>query len=45
MKLEIILIFLIKPFRYMNKKSRQKPKYLENDMSFRREIKSIFDHL
>ena len=31
---EINLIFLIKPFFYMTKKSRQKLKYLENDKSF-----------
>ena len=41
-KFEINLIFLIKPFCYMTKKSRQKPKYLENEMSFRGKIKSIF---
>ena len=41
MKFEINLIFLIKPFRYMTKKSRQKLKYLENEMNFRGEIKSI----
>ena len=33
-KFEINLIFLIKPFWYMTKKSRQKPKYLENKNSF-----------
>ena len=32
--LEINLIFLIKPFFYMSKKSRQKIKYLENEKSF-----------
>ena len=31
---EINLIFLIKPFFYMKKKSRQKFKYLENKKSF-----------
>ena len=31
---EINLIFLIKPFLYMTKKSRQKLKYLENKKSF-----------
>ena len=31
---EINLIFLIKPFSYMTKKSRQKFKYLENEKSF-----------
>ena len=39
---EINLIFLIKLFRYMTKKSRQKLKYLENEKSFWGEIKSIF---
>ena len=43
-KFGINLIFLIKPFRYMTKKSRQKLKYLENKNSFWGEIKSIFDH-
>ena len=43
-KFGINLIFLIKPFRYMTKKSRQKLKYLENENSFWGEIKSIFDH-
>ena len=43
-KLEINLIFLIKPFCYMTKMSRQKPKYFENEKSFWREIKSIFHH-
>ena len=32
--LEINLIFLIKLFCYMTKKSRQKFKYLENEKSF-----------
>ena len=41
---EINLIFLIKPFSYTTKKSRQKFKYLENERSFHREIKSIFHH-
>ena len=41
-KFEINLIFLIKPFSYIIKKSRQKLKYLENEKSFGREIKSIF---
>ena len=31
---EINLIFLIKPFLYMTKKSKQKLKYLENEQSF-----------
>ena len=43
-KFEINLIFLIKPFWYMTKKSRQKLKYLENGKSFWSEIKSIFHH-
>ena len=33
-KFEINLIFLIKPFLYMTKKSRQKFKYHENKKSF-----------
>ena len=41
---EISLIFLIKPFFYLTKKSRQKFKYLDNKKSFRDEIKSIFHH-
>ena len=36
---EITLMFLIKLFFYMPKKTRQKFKYLDND-----EIKSIFHH-
>ena len=36
------LIFLIKSFFYMTKKSRQKFKYLENKNIFSGEIKSIF---
>ena len=43
-KFEINLIFLIKPFYYMTKKSRQKPKYLEKAKSFWEEIKRIFHH-
>ena len=35
------LIFLIKPFLYMTRKSRQKLKYLENQKSFQGEIKSF----
>ena len=31
---EINVIFLIKPFFYIPKKSRQKTKYLENEKSF-----------
>ena len=34
MDIEINLIFLIKPFFYMPKKSRQKFKYFENEKSF-----------
>ena len=43
-KFEIELIFLIKSFCYMTKKSRQKFKYLENEKSFWGEIKSISHH-
>ena len=39
---EISLIFLIKPFFYMTKTSRQTFKYLENEHRFSDEIKSIF---
>ena len=41
--LEINLIFLIKPFFFMNKISRQKFKDLDNEKSFQGEIKSIFN--
>ena len=41
-KFEINLIFLIKPFFYMTKKSRQKFKYLVNKKNFWGEIRSIF---
>ena len=41
-KFEIKLIFLIKPFRYMTKKSRQNLKYLENEKSFLGKIKKHF---
>ena len=34
MNFEINLIFLVKPFLHMIKKSKQKPKYLENEKSF-----------
>ena len=45
MKFEINLIFLIKPFWNMTKKSRQKLKYLENKKIFWGEIKkNIFHH-
>ena len=43
-KLEINLIFLIKPLRYVTKKWRPKLKYLENEKSFWGEIKSISHH-
>ena len=41
--LEINLIFLIKPFFFMNKISRQNFKDLDNEKSFQGEIKSIFN--
>ena len=41
---EINLIFLIKLFLHMTKKSGQKLKYLENKKSFSGKIKSIFHH-
>ena len=41
---EINLIFPIKSFFYMTKKSRQKIKYHENKESFSGETKSIFHH-
>ena len=37
-------MFLIKSFWYMTKKSREKPKYLENGKSFWGKIKRIFPH-
>ena len=37
-------IFLMKTFTYITKKLRQKFRYLENEKSFKREIKSIFYH-
>ena len=43
-RFETNLIFLIKPFFYKTKKSRQKLKYLENKNSFWGEIKYIFHH-
>ena len=43
-KFEINLIFLLKPLLYMNKKPRQKFKYLVNEKRFEGEIKSIFYH-
>ena len=45
MNFETNLIFLIKPLFYMNKKSRQKIKYLENEKSLSGETKSTFHHL
>ena len=44
MNFKVSLIFLIKPFFYMTKKSRQKSNYLENKQSFYSEIKNIFHH-
>ena len=41
-KFKINLMFLIKPFWYMTKRSRQKLKYVENGMSFWGEIKTFF---
>ena len=41
-KFEINRIILIKPFRCMTKKSRQKLKYPENEKSFWGEIKTFF---
>ena len=38
---EINLIFIIKSFFYMFKKSRQKLKYLKIEKSFKKEMKSI----
>ena len=35
-------IFLIQPFLYMIKKPRQKLKYLENEKSFKGEMKNTF---
>ena len=34
----------MKPFSYMTKKLKRKFKYLENEKSFQREVKSIFWH-
>ena len=44
MNFEINLIFQIKPFLYMSKKSRQKFKCLENEKGFWDELKRIFHH-
>ena len=41
---KINLIFLIKSFLYITKKTRQKLKYLENEKSFYSEIKKNFHH-
>ena len=41
---EISLIFLINPFCYRTKKSRQKFKYFENGKSYWGKIKSNFHH-
>ena len=38
---ETNIIFLIKPYSYLTKKSRQRFKYLENEKSIKDEIKSI----
>ena len=40
----INLTFLIKPFFYMTKKSRQKFEYTESEKSIEDELKSIFHH-
>ena len=39
---EINFIFLLRPFLYMTKKSKQKLKYLQNENSLLGEIKSFF---
>ena len=44
MNFVIDLSFLIKPFLYIDKKSGQKIKYLENEKSLQGEIKSLFHH-
>ena len=44
MKSILNLVFLIKPYCYMTKISRQKLKYFENEKSFWGEIKSISHH-
>ena len=41
---DINLNFLIKPFFFMTKKSRQSFKYLKNEKSFQGDVKSIFHH-
>ena len=42
MKSQISLIFLIKPFRYMAKKSRQKLEYLRMKRAFELKQKAFF---
>ena len=42
MNFEVNFIFLIKPFFYLPKKSRQKFKYLECEKGFEDEIKKNF---
>ena len=42
MRLEINLIFLIKPFSYMTKNSGENLKYIEKEKSFRGVIKNVF---
>ena len=44
MNFDINLIFLIKPFFYMPKKSWQKLKYPDSEKSFSDEVKNIFYH-
>ena len=44
MSFQINLIFLIKSFFYITKKSREKLKYLGNEKSFKGERKSNFHH-
>ena len=45
MKFETNLISLIKPFRCIKEKSRQKLNYLQNEKRLLGEIKFIFHHL
>ena len=44
MKFEIKLVFLIKTFLYMPKKSKQKLKCFKNEKSFQGETEIIFHH-
>ena len=44
MEFEIDLIFLIKPFGYLPKNSREKVKYLNNEKSIWGQIKNIFHY-